>query len=360
MRPGAVRDLQDADDAARPAAAVVEGWRTLVDAPDVGADAVELAVHGTTLITNALIERGGAVTGLVTTKGFRDVLEMRKEMRYDIYDLLITLPGSARAAPPAPRGRRARDRRRARSCAPLDLEELAPVAATFRARRRRGRRGQRFSTPIATPRTSRPPATGCGSTCPSVAVSLSSRGRAGDPRVRAHVDHRRQRLRAAARGGVPAPARRRSCGTRGFERNLYLMLSSGGITTLETAARFPVRLVESGPAAGVLAARLLRPARRRPRPRLVRHGRHHRQDVPDQGRAAGDGAARSRSRACTGSSAAAGCRCRCRSIELIEIGAGGGSIARVDELGLLKVGPTSRRRRPRPGLLRTRRDATRP
>ena len=85
------------------------------------------------------------------------------------------------------------------------------------------------------------------------------------------------------------------------------MLSSGGITTLETATRFPIRLVESGPAAGALAAVLLRRPDRRARRRLVRHGRHDGEDVPDRGRRSRRWRARSRSRACTASSAAAGC-----------------------------------------------------
>ena len=70
-----------------PSLAVLEGWHALL--AETGADpaAVEQSVHGTTLITNAVIERDGATTGLITTKGFRDTLEMRREMRYDIYDL---------------------------------------------------------------------------------------------------------------------------------------------------------------------------------------------------------------------------------------------------------------------------------
>ena len=206
---GAVRTYKTPTTPRDPARAVVEGWRTLVDAPDVGADAVELAVHGTTLITNALIERDGAVTGLVTTKGFRDVLEMRKEMRYDIYDLLITLPD-----PLVPR--------------PLRLEVDERVAAggtssgrsTSRSSRRWRRRSRprasrplrsRFSTPIATPSTS-----GRGrlaAEAPARRRSLAFvGGRAGDPRVRADVDHSDERLRPATRGGVPALARRPTAG----------------------------------------------------------------------------------------------------------------------------------------------------
>ena len=75
-----------------PSKAVLDGWQTLLARADLSGAEVETAIHGTTLITNALIERKGAKTAMITTKGFRDVLEMAKEMRYDIYDLLIVLP----------------------------------------------------------------------------------------------------------------------------------------------------------------------------------------------------------------------------------------------------------------------------
>jgi len=89
---GAIHTFKTLTTPHEPVAAVLEGWEFLLADLGITGDAIESAVHGTTLITNALIERDGAVTGLVTTRGFRDVLEMRKEMRYDIYDLLITLP----------------------------------------------------------------------------------------------------------------------------------------------------------------------------------------------------------------------------------------------------------------------------
>src|SRR5205809_1062230 len=81
---GAIHTYKTPTTPREPARAVLEGWRHLLSELEVAGDAVESAVHGTTLLTNALIEREGAVTGLVTTRGFRDVLEMRKEMRYDI------------------------------------------------------------------------------------------------------------------------------------------------------------------------------------------------------------------------------------------------------------------------------------
>ena len=71
----------------RPSEAVMEGWRTLLDEVGAAPGDVETAIHGTTLITNAFIERKGAVTLLITTDGFSDVLDMQREMRYDIYDL---------------------------------------------------------------------------------------------------------------------------------------------------------------------------------------------------------------------------------------------------------------------------------
>ena len=89
---GAIHTFKTLTTPHEPGAAVLEGWAVLLAELGITGAAIESAVHGTTLITNALIERDGAVTGLVTTQGFRDVLEMRKEMRYDIYDLLITLP----------------------------------------------------------------------------------------------------------------------------------------------------------------------------------------------------------------------------------------------------------------------------
>ena len=75
-----------------PAAAVMEGVRSLLNQVQASGHAIDTAIHGTTLITNALIDRKGARTAFITTKGFRDVLEIAKEMRYDIYDLLLVLP----------------------------------------------------------------------------------------------------------------------------------------------------------------------------------------------------------------------------------------------------------------------------
>ncbi len=142
-----------------------------------------------------------------------------------------------------------------------------------------------------------------------------------------------------------------SLGTRlreaGFTRNLYLMLSSGGITTLDTASRFPIRLVESGPAAGVLAAV------------------HYGELIGESDLVSFDmGGTTAKMCLIKGGQPAmastfeiarvhrfkrgSGFPVQVRSIELVEIGAGGGSIARIDDLGLLKVGPASAGAEPGP------------
>ena len=133
----------------------------------------------------------------------------------------------------------------------------------------------------------------------------------------------------------------------GFGGQLFVMLSSGGIGTIETATRFPIRLLESGPAAGALAAAYFGADDRRGRPDLVRHGRHDRQAVRGRGRPAADGQ-RLRGRPLYRFKRGSGLPVKMPVIEMIEIGAGGGSIARIDALGLLKVGPDSAGAEPGP------------
>ena len=117
------------------------------------------------------------------------------------------------------------------------------------------------------------------------------------------------------------------------------MLSSGGIATVETAARFPIRLIESGPAAGALAAAHYGAAHRPPGPRLVRHGRHHREALRRSRTASPLVAHEFEVDRVYRFKRGTGMPVSVPVIDMIEIGAGGGSIARVDALGLLKVGP---------------------
>lgn len=320
-----------------PSQAVMEGWRTLLEEVHAEGSAIETAIHGTTLITNALIERKGAVTALITTKGFRDILEMAKEMRYDIYDLLITLP-----EPLVPRPRRLEVNERLSGRGevltpldPADLEALKPqlvrdgveaIAVCFL---------HSFTNPVHEQQA------GAWLTehLPEVSVSLSSEVA---PEIR---EYERMSTTVCNAYVQPLTERylkrlQRDLLEGGFKHHIYLMLSSGGITTLETAVRFPVRLVESGPAAGALAAVFYGELTGETdlvsfdmggttaKMCLVKGGHPEMANTFEIARV---------HRFKRGS----GLPVRVPTIELIEIGAGGGSIARVDELGLLKVGPDS-------------------
>ncbi len=319
----------------RPAEAVMEGWRALM--AEVGAQGsdIDTAIHGTTLITNALIERKGATTAFITTRGFRDVLEMGKEMRYDIYDLLIVLP-----EPLVKRKLRLEVNERLNGqgevVTPLDpaeldtlKDQLANVEAVAVC----------FLHSFTNPKHEQEVGTWLRETFPEVSVSLSHEvapeireyERMSTTVCNAYVQPLTERYLKRLRGELLEA---------GFQHSLYLMLSSGGITTLETAARFPVRLVESGPAAGALAA--------------VFYG-----DLLGERDLVSFDMGGTMAKMCLIENSqpamtntfeiarvhrfkrGSGLPVRVPTIELIEIGAGGGSIAHVDELGLLKVGPES-------------------
>ena len=334
---GAIRTYKTLTTPHEPVRAVVEGWRALVGDPAVAAADVELAVHGTTLITNALIAREGAVTGLITTRGFRDILEMRKEMRYDIYDLLITLPD-----PLVPRPLRLEVDERVNASGKilrhLELAELEDVAELFRQAGVEAV-AVSFLHAYRNPAHERAAGEWLREHLPEVSVSLSSEVA---PEIREYERTSTTVTNAYVQpmAGTYLESLGEELRREGFERNLYLMLSSGGITTLETAARFPIRLVESGPAAGVLAAVFYGQmigesdlvsfdmGGTTAKMCLIKDGQPAMANTFEIARV---------HRFKRGS----GLPVQVRSIELIEIGAGGGSIARVDELGLLKVGPTS-------------------
>ena len=322
---------------ANPAEAVLHGWRHLLAAAGISGDRVETSVHGTTLITNALIERAGATTGLVTTRGFRDVLEMRREMRYDIYDLLITLP-----EPLVPRPLRLEADERTDSRGVVrrspDLAELEPVRQSFE-QAGVGSIAICFLHAFANEENERRVGEWFRAAMPDVTISLSCE-------VAPEIREFERTSTTVANAYVQPLAERyltalaRELAAAGFTHTLHMMLSSGGITTLETAARFPIRLVESGPAAGVLAAVFHGAAIGEPslvsfdmggttaKMCLIKDGAPAMSNVFEVARV---------HRFKRGS----GLPVQVRSIDLIEIGAGGGSIARIDDLGLLKVGPAS-------------------
>ena len=320
-----------------PSQAVMEGWRELLARVGAAGGAVERAIHGTTLITNALIERKGAVTALITTKGFSDILEMGKEMRYDIYDLLMVLPKPLVSRPL----RLEVDERinaRGQVLTPLDPAGLEALRETLVDNDVQAV-AVCFLHAFTTPDHEVLAGAWLAEHFPDVSVSLSSEVA---PEIREY-----ERMSSTVCNAYVQPLTERylqnisdDLSEHGFEHGLYMMLSSGGITTLDRAARFPVRLVESGPAAGALAAVFYGElvgekdlvsfdmGGTTAKMCLVRDGAPTVTDTFEIARV---------HRFKRGS----GLPVRVPTIELIEIGAGGGSIARIDELGLLKVGPES-------------------
>ena len=334
---GAIRVGKVLTTAKDPAHGVEQGVQTLLDEARVVPAHVRAVAHGTTLATNALIERKGARTALLTTEGFRDAVEIQREGRYDMYDLLIDTP-----APLVPR--------RWRREVP---ERLLPDGAVLRpldevaARRVIAELIDEGVEAIAicllhaylNPVHERRLAALVGELASHVAVSCSS-----DvvPEIR---EYERTSTTTANVYVAPLMARyledleRRLHGLA-IPGQLYVMQSSGGIALPPVARRLPIRLVESGPAAGALAA--ARAARERGDARLLSFdmgGTTAKACVIDGGAplVARELEVARADRFKKGS----GLPIRVPVIEMIEIGAGGGSIARVDRMGLLKVGPDS-------------------
>lgn len=320
-----------------PARAVMDGWANLLATTATDGAQVETAIHGTTLITNALIERKGAKTALLTTRGFRDILEMAKEMRYDIYDLLMVLP-----EPLVPRPLRLeiteRLNGRGEVVEPLCVDELGELKKTLVDQDVQAL-AVCFLHSFTNPAHEQQVGAWLAENLPDLNISLSYQVA---PEIREY-----ERMSTTVSNAYVQPLTHRyvnrlqqELADGGFAKQLYMMLSSGGITTAETAAQFPVRLIESGPAAGVLAAVFYGEITGDPnlvsfdmggttaKMCVIKAGQPLMSDDFEVARV---------HRFKRGS----GLPVRVPTIELLEIGAGGGSIARVDELGLLKVGPES-------------------
>ncbi len=320
-----------------PAHGVEAGVGQLLEETRVPPHAVGTLIHGTTLATNALIEKKGARTALITTAGFRDALEIGREGRYDMYDLFIDPP-----APLVPRRwrREVAERLLADGTiqAPLDeagarqvirdlvLEGVEAVGICLLHAYLNPVHERRLAALLA-------------EIAPRLAVSCSS-----DvvPEIR---EYERASTTVANVYVMPLMAKyleelQRKFSDLGLGGRLFVMLSSGGIALPETAKRVPIRLVESGPAAGALAA--AHAAKLAGWPRLLSFdmgGTTAKVCIIDDGEplVAREFEVARADRFKKGS----GLPIRVPVIEMIEIGAGGGSIARVDRLGLLKVGPES-------------------
>jgi N-methylhydantoinase A len=294
-------------------------------------------VHGTTLVSNALIERKGAVTGMVTTRGFRDVLEIGREQRYDLYDLFLEMP-----APLAPRARRWELNERVLADGsvdtPVDRDELRRLG-------REAREAGVEALAICLLHAYRHPSHELaarevlGEELPDVPLALSSEVA---PELGEYV-----RASTTVANAYVLPLIDRylelledRLGRLEIEAPLHVMLSSGGLASVDTARRFPVRLCESGPAAGVLSAGFWgRQVGLDPLLAFDMGGTTAKACLIEGGAPL---VAREHEMARVYRFApGSGLPIREPVIDLIEIGAGGGSIARVGAFGLPEVGPES-------------------
>ena len=329
---------------ADPQRAVLAAVQRMLDRQALPATAITRVVHATTLLTNALIERRGAVTGLITTEGFRDTLEIGRERKYDLYDIHIENP-----PPLVPRALRQevaeRIGPRGETIIPLDHADLRAKLTVLQA-------GGVTSIAVvflhsyANPGHEQAACRAIAEWAPELPVTPSHEVA---PEIR---EYERASTTAASAYVRPLAARylrglSDGLSDMGITAPMLLMLSNGGLTHVAEVARNPVQMLESGPAAGALAAAFF--GRREGCSHLLGFdmgGTTAKLSLVENGEpliAYAFEAARQK-RFMEGS----GLPIRISTVELIEIGAGGGSIARADALGLLKVGPDSAGSEPGP------------
>jgi N-methylhydantoinase A len=320
-----------------PERAVIDAIRTVLADAGLAPGDLSIVIHGTTLATNALIERKGARTALVTTEGFRDTIEIRHENRFEQYDVNIDLP-----PPLVPRRWRLvvpeRIDAKGRVVTPLDERAVAALAERLAA-------GGIESVAIGFLHSFMNPAHEertrdiLAARLPGVTFTLSSEV---SPEMREY-----ERFSTACANAYVQPMMGRYLANldallraEGLVCPLFLMLSGGGLTTVETAIRFPARLVESGPAGGAIFASHL--ARECGLDKVLSYDMGGTtakicliDDFQPQSSRAFEIARVYRFKK------GSGLPLRIPVIEMVEIGAGGGSTARVDRLRRITVGPDS-------------------
>ena len=329
-----------------PERAILDGVARLAEEEglDLSAGIVEQFVHGTTLATNALIERRGARTALVTTEGFRDVIETRTESRFEQYDLDIVLP-----TPLIERKDRhiVAERRSASGEVLLDFDEpgarelieriavagYESVGVGFLHSYVDGTNERRFRDLLL-------------ERLPDISVSISCEV---SPQMREY-----ERFNTVCANAYVQPLMasylvrlRDQLQDQGIECPLYLVHSGGGLMSVESAAEFPVRLVESGPAGGAIFAADI----------AARYGRHRVLSF-DMGGTTAKISLIDDCRPATAKTFEVDRTARFKKgsgmpisipvIDMIEFGAGGGSIASVDTLGQIRIGPQSAGSEPGP------------
>ncbi len=329
---------------ADPSEGALSGLREVLAEEGIGIDRVREVVHGTTLVTNAVIERKGAPIGMLTTAGFRDTIEIATEQRYDIYDLQLVFP-----EPLVERARRLEVAERVAATGdvitPLDEEgaraairKLADggvegIAVCLMHAYRNPAHERRLRDLVA-------------EEAPGLSVSISSE-------VVAEISEYQRFVTTCANAYVQPLMDRylerfaRELDAMGFAGSFRMMHSAGGLVSMDEARAFPIRLLESGPAGGARATAWFGAGAGTPdviafdmggttaKACLIENGRMHIASFLEAGRV---------HRFKNGS----GLPIKSPVVDMIEIGAGGGSIARIDEVGLLRVGPDSAGAHPGP------------
>lgn len=332
-----------------PENAIIDGLKTVCKKANIRPSDIEQAIHGTTLATNALIERRGAKTALITTQGFRDVIEMRTESRFEQYDLNLKLP-----EPLLPRQMRYTLKERVDAkgniLIPLqrtDIEALVDEIAL----------GQYESVAIGLIHSylndehEKMVREVLEEKLPNVMVSLSSEV---SPQMREY-----ERFNTVVANAYIKPLMKTYLGRlngrlreEGVNCNIFLMHSGGGIISIENAADFPVRLVESGPAGGAVFAANI----------AARYGLDKVLSFDMGGTTAKICLIKNQTpktsrvfevartyRFKKGS----GMPISIPVIDMVEIGAGGGSLAHVDTMRQIRVGPESAGSEPGPACYNT-------
>ncbi len=327
-----------------PAVGIMNGIHEILTNFSVNIQDIETLVHGTTLVTNAIIERKEAKTGFITTEGFEDVLEIGREMRYDIYDLFLSMP-----KPLVPRNLRLgveeRMDKNGQIVTKLSEKSLETVLNRLNTEGVESI-GVCLLHAFANPQHEVEIGDFIKKNYPYIYVSLSSEVM---PEIREY-----ERSSATAMNAYVQPITddylkrlEKQLQDIGFQGVINIMISSGRLTTIDGARKTPIQLLESGPAGGSMAAVFFGKLTHLShllafdmggttakasiihnyKPEITNHfeaGRVHRFKK------------------------GSGLPVRIPVIDMIEIGAGGGSIARVNALGLLTVGPDSAASQPGP------------
>ena len=329
---------------AAPEDAIIDGLHRVCAKSGVAPVQIGQIIHGTTLATNALIERRGAKTALITTRGFRDVIEMRTESRFEQYDLNLRLP-----EPLLPRNRRyvVAERVDARGdvLVPLDRAEVEALAEELSAA---GYESVAVGLLHAYANDSheRMIAEVLADRMPGAMISLSSEV---SPQMREY-----ERFNTTIANAYIKPLMKSYLGRlkarlaeEGADCPVFLMHSGGGIMSLESAAEFPVRLVESGPAGGAIFAADIAARHRLDKVLSFDMGGTTAKICLIKNRTPKTARVFEVARSYRFKKGS-GMPISIPVIDMVEIGAGGGSLAHVDAMDQIRVGPESAGSEPGP------------